>query len=177
MMDIRLLEDFFQNLTVQILGLDPRALASQSRVRIEWPRNGAPAWKIDEDVAFLLVNFDDDPITRQMEVTYGTQDDANAARALNYTRVLRVSWICYGPNSFNDVNKIRTGLFLPQFAQQLRANDLALITDVPSPIRGPELFNGQWWERSSFYARFNEKITETSTVPYLQGSDVRIVKG
>lgn len=170
-------EDLFQNLTLNMLGLDPAAKKNQSRVRISWPTKGAPAWKISEDVIFLLINFDDDAITRQVDVSYTKADDENANRSMSYTRVLRIDWICYGPNSSNDADTIRSSLFLPQFTQKFAANNLALITDVPMPIRSPELFNGQWWDRSSLYARFNEKVVRTTEVPYLKSADVQIVKG
>jgi hypothetical protein len=171
------IEDLFQNLTLQMLGLDPAAPANQNRVRIGWPSKGAPAWKINDDVAFLLINYDDDPITRQVDVTYENADSDNASRVVSYTRVIRVNWISYGPNSFNDMDTIRNGLFVPQFIQQLATNNMSLILDVPVPFRMPELFNGQWWERTSFYARFNEKVNRHSDVPYIKFADVQIVKG
>jgi hypothetical protein len=174
---VKQIEDFFQNLTLQLLGLDPVAPASQSRARIDWPTKGAPGWKIDEDVSFLAVNYDDDPVTRQMEITYQDKDTFYADRTMSYTRVIRVSWLGYGPNSFNDIDVIRSGLFRPEFTQLLQASNLALITDVPMPVRSPELFNSQWWDRTNFYARFNEKVVRHSDVPYIQSGNVQIVKG
>lgn len=173
-------EDFFQNLTLLMLGLDPAAPANQSRARVGWPvfpSKGMPGWEINEDVAFLLVNYDGDPITQQRDITYQNVDPDNADRVVSYTRVLRINWICYGPNSFDDMDAIRNGLYLPQFKQLLMASNIALIFDVPVPVRSPELFNGQWWERTSFYARFNEKVVRHADVPYLQSADVQIVKG
>jgi hypothetical protein len=174
---IQQINSFFWSLTVQMLGLDPAAPANQDRVRKAWPAKGAPAWKRDDNIAFLLCNYDDDPITRQMDVSYQSANADNADRETSYTRVLRVNWICYGPNSFNDMDTIRSSLYLPQFTQLLASNNLALILDVPVPTRSPELFNGQWWDRTSFYARFNEKVVRHADVPYLQSADVQIVKG
>lgn len=170
-------EDFFQKLTLQLLGLDPEAKASQSRVRITWPENGAPAWKRTEDVAFLMVNYDDDPYTRQVEVTYQENTETAANMVASSTRVLRVTWICYGPHSFDDADTIKAKLFTPEMRLLTAKNNLALITDVPMPVRSPELFNGQWWERTTFYARFNEKVIRQTDVPYIQYADVQIVKG
>lgn len=172
---VRQIEDFFQNITLQLLGLDPVAKQNQSRVRIDWPTKGAPGWKINEDIAFLAVNYDDDPITRQMEVAYQPATIDNADRTVSYTRVLRVSWICYGPNSFNDMDAIRAGLFLPQSKDLFATSNLALVPDSAAPVRSPELFNGQWWERTSFDARFNEKVVRHSDVPYIQSADVRVI--
>jgi hypothetical protein len=169
------IEDIFRMLTLQLLGLDPSA--NDSRVRMTWPTKGAPAWKIGDDVAFLLVNYDDDPITRQMHVDYAAADDSNADQSTSYTRVIRVDWVCYGPHSFEDADAIRSGLFAVATKLTLTQNNMALITDVPLPVRAPEIYNGQWWERTSFYARFNELIIRHADIPYIQAADVQILKG
>ncbi|MFB0841783.1 phage neck terminator protein [Paenibacillus oleatilyticus] len=171
------IEDLFQGFTIRALGLDPRAKQNQDRVRIGWPAKGAPAWKQGADVAFLLIDYADDQYTRQIDVTFssGANKD-NANRTVSYTRVLRVNWIFYGPNSFGDADTVRAGLFLPQTTMDLAAVNMAMITDVAMPIRTPELFAGQWWDRTSFQARFNEKVTRQSEVPYLQSANVQIVK-
>ncbi|NOU95593.1 hypothetical protein GC093_20505 [Paenibacillus sp. LMG 31456] len=171
------IENFFQASTTRMLGLDPNAPANQKRVRVAWPSKGAPAWKHEENVVFLMIGYADDSITRQMDVSYDQADVDNANRTVSYTRVIHVSWTCYGPNSFNDADLIRSNLFLPKTKADLAAVNLALIIDVPMPMRTPELFASQWWDRTSFFARFNEKVIRQSEVPYLQSADVRIIEG
>ncbi len=171
------IEDFFYLLSLLILGLDPLVPYNQSRVRIAWPTKGAPTWKITDNVAFLLLNIDDDPVNKQMETTYTELDSNTADSQMSYTRVLRMSWICYGPSSFNDADLLRSQLFTFKITQLLAANNLALITDVPAPISSPELFAGQWWARTSFYARFNELVIRHSDVPYLNSADIQIKEG
>lgn len=174
---IRQIEDIFQMLTLQMLGLDPEAPGNQSRVRISWPENGAPAWKRAEDVVFLMISYDDDLISRQMEATYANAGPDLVSRSLSYTRVIRVNWIVYGPNSADDAEKIRSGLFSMDIFDALMAQNIALIVDVPLPVRTPELYNGQWWDRSTLYARFNEKVMRQQEIPNLLSADVRVVKG
>ncbi|NHN33541.1 phage neck terminator protein [Paenibacillus agricola] len=171
------IEDVFWDMSTRMLGLNPAAPANQKRVRVSWPEKGAPAWKREENIAFISVEPDDDPYTRQMDVEYSEIDADNANRAMSYTRVHRVSWICYGPSSFGDTDLIRSSLFKPEYTMALAAVNMALITDVSAPRRSPELFGGQWWERSNFSARFNEKVIRQSEVPYLQSADVRIIEG
>ncbi|UUZ80637.1 hypothetical protein LJK88_38255 [Paenibacillus sp. P26] len=120
------LEDTFSTITSQILGT-----LDESRVRIGWPREGAPAWKIDEDIAFILVAFDDDPYTRQTETTYPALDQFNANQSVAYTRVVRVSWTFYGPSSFEDADKVRVEFLRQNFKDTLKAKNLFLITDTP----------------------------------------------
>ncbi|MFC3768364.1 hypothetical protein [Paenibacillus sp. GCM10012303] len=169
-------EDLFWSLTLQTLGLNPAAPASQKRVRIGWLTKGAPAWKIDEDVAFLLLNYNNDPINRQVDVAYLNQGTNYAKRVQSYTRVLTVTWVCYGPSSFDDADKIRSELFHPRTKETLLRSNLAMILDVEAPIRTPELFGGQWWERTTFSARFNELVTRSSDVAYIESANVQIVK-
>jgi hypothetical protein len=44
------------------------------------------------------------------------------------------------------------------------------VQDVNVPIRSPELFNGQWWERVNLDVLFNESITTNNLVPYIQSA-------
>nr|WP_147433503.1 hypothetical protein [Paenibacillus ginsengarvi] len=125
----------------------------------------------------MMVEYLDDLYTRQINVVYNEIDPDNARRSVSYTRVLRVNWICYGPSSFDDADVIRIGLLSPWMTEQLAGANMALITDLGMPTRSPELFGGQWWERTSFYARFNEQVTRQADVPYLQSADVNIIKG
>ncbi|SFU71103.1 phage neck terminator protein [Alicyclobacillus macrosporangiidus] len=169
---VQQIEDIFQTWTSQALGVtDPGA------VRIGWPMDGAPAWHITDDVCFVLVTYVDNPITRQIERSYSPLDPDNANMAHSYIDSVRVSWTLYGPNAFERADIIRAALFQPSTTDTLAANNLGLVTDVPMPIRVPELFNGQWWSRATLYADFNQLVIRQTSVPYITGSDVRIVEG
>lgn len=161
------LENIFQSLTSQILGTsDPSA------VRISWPTDGAPSWKITDDVCFLAVTPTDDAYTRQLQTDYSPLDDNNANSNLTYTAVVRVAWTLYGPNASDRSDLLRASLFMDSTRSTLISNNLALVTDVPMPIRSPELFNSEWWNRATLYANFNELVIRQSTIPYLQTANV-----
>jgi hypothetical protein len=166
------LESLFQSLTSQILGTtDPSA------VRVGWNQQGAPGWAIGSDVTFLLLNYSDNQITRQMETTYAESSSTDATASLTYQVVIRAEWTLYGPNSFDHADLIRSSLFQEPYKTTLAQSNLALITDIMMPVRAPELYNGQWWERSTFYAEFNELVTRTSSVPYIQTAPVTTESG
>lgn len=161
------LQTIFQSLVSQILNTtDPGA------VRIAWPQDGAPAWPIDYDVCFLLIQPDTDPYTQQIEQTWGQQDAQNAAVSLSYTFVFRVGFTFYGPNSFDNADLVRSQLFTDATTTSLAASNLALITDVPMPMRAPELWGGQWWDRSDLVARFNQLVIRNSTTPFVASAPV-----
>ncbi|NRS20592.1 hypothetical protein HP398_29675 [Brevibacillus sp. HB1.4B] len=165
------IENIFWNCTIQNLGLDPTAKESQKRIRIGYPTEGAPAWKRTDNVGFILVTLADDPIVQQAEISYTKATETTATRSASYTRVIQVSWTFYGPSSFDDADRIRNSLHLkPEtFAP------LALVTNVSAPFRLPELFAGQWWERTNFTAQFNEKVVRSTEVNYIQSADIQVI--
>ena len=164
------IENIFQSLTCSLTGLD-----RNKGVRIAWPTGGSPAWKIHENVVFLKISPASDNYTQQRETEYqdDTQNDVKKVIAA-YTRVHLVQWIIYGPDSYDNAETIRNGIYLPATKSTLAVNNLHLILDVPPVVRLPELFNGQWWQRCDFQVRFNEKVIRYSTVPYLTGANITI---
>ena len=62
---LKQVEDFFQRITTQMLGLNPDAPQNQDKVRIAWPTDGQPAFKITDDIVFLKINNPDEQITKQ----------------------------------------------------------------------------------------------------------------
>lgn len=166
------IEDLFQGWTSGWLNTtDPSA------VRIGWPTDGAPAWKITDDVCFLLVRYADDPYTRQIMTEYSPADAWDAYVNATYTLVVEVTWNLYGPNSFDYADVIRASLFQDATTAALAQHHLALITEVAMPQRVPELFDGQWWNRCVLSAKFNQLVVRQSTVPYLQTANIQVLEG
>jgi hypothetical protein len=172
------LENLFWRVTMMMLGFNPAAYSDPVSppafmpVRISWPTEGAPAWKIDQDVAFLRVGEEDDEINiiRDTILTAGDEDNANETTA--QTRVIRVHWLLYGPNSWNNANRIRRLLYEEPYRQPLTDDQIFLIPRVTTPQRLPELFGGRWWERADVAASFNEQLRYDSTVPYFKSAEV-----
>lgn len=171
-LNLRQLEDIFRNLTCTMLGLNPTDPANNSKVRLAWPTGGAPGWKINDDVAFLRVMSINNPYAKQRDTEYTANTNDELNKIVSYTLPRQVSWTLYGPNSFDNIETIRNGLF--ESRDTLAASNLALVVDVPVPTRLPELFNGQWWERSDFSAMFYEKVTRQGTIPTIKGVNIQI---
>jgi hypothetical protein len=81
-----------------------------------------------------------------------------------YTRGWRFSWCAYGPNSLDNLRAVESALFQDYFTDLLAASNLYPLPDPPMPLRVPEQFNAQWWERADFWVDLYEQVTETITV-------------
>lgn len=172
------IEDFFQDITCQMLNIDLSKKENQKKVRIAWPTEGAPSWKINEDVVFLRITPVDDRMARQQNIIYNPDKDdkAYAKKQTGYTRVHKINWTLYGPNSYDNADIIRHLIFDYEYMKKFKIKNIFLITDVPMPTRLPEYYNGQWWERTDFSATFNEAVIRENKVPYITGTDIRIIE-
>ena len=141
-----------------------------SDVRIGWQTGGQPGWKIDEDKAFVRAVPIDDEYNRTRDIKYATNDIASVKQSTTYHRVWQVFWTFYGPNSLDQARKVRSGLL----NGSIQIGNLKLIPDIAEPIRAPENYEGQWWERVDMDATFNELVTEDLTVPTVAFSEIII---
>jgi hypothetical protein len=169
----------FQALLLDMLGWQkegsPEKYTKQAfaAVRVSWPTEGAPAWDVTEDVLFIQVLEDDDPINRQRNTEF---TDVGSPVELNqettYTRVIKLGMIAYGPNSWKNIQTIRDKMFSQSGRETLALKQLCLIPDVTAPVRFPEQFQARWYERIDFELRFNEQVTRNVTIPYVENVEV-----
>ena len=171
------MEELFWTVTMQILGLSTTLAANQGKVRRNWQTTGAPAWKISDDVTFIQIVPVDDDFARQRDISHSDFGLTTAKRTVKYSRVFGVSWTCYGPNSFDNIEKIRNGLFVETYRNLIAVKNMYLVTDIGMPRRVPELFNGQWWERSDLSVRYNEGVERNATVNRIESARIYTQKG
>lgn len=133
-----------------------------NQVRIGWQQQGAPGWGITDDITVIRSVEEDDEYNRIRDVQYELINDVYT-KVTTYTRVWRVFWTIYGPNSFDNGRKMRTRLFDQDIHDQFALSNLYLVTNPTAPVRIPEEKErlGQWFERVDFSAQFNEAVTET----------------
>lgn len=158
------LNTLFRSLTMTMLGFNPAVPAENKKVRIAWPKGGAPAWNIDDDMVSLRVFEEDDPYNRQRETQETRIEDYTLNQATNYTRVNAVMFVLYGPNSYDYAQRIRDQIFIESNRNVLARSNIYLIPEIVSPRRIPENFNGEWWERTDLTMHFNEKVVRNLTI-------------
>ena len=162
------IENVFQSLTIQTIGGSPIA-----DVRISWPTLGAPAWQITDDVIFIEITEKDHLYNKAREVAIKTNDASSLVMQTSYTRVISVHWIFYGPNSFDNAQKVRDALFYEYpFRDTLTNNHIYMVPDIPAPNRRPEKFMSQWWERVDMEVLFNELVIKEIIVPSVETIEV-----
>lgn len=146
-------------------------------VRIGWQQQGQPTQKITEDITYLRATEEDEDInrTRDFEYVDSGNDTEDVVELTTYTRVWKIFWTIYGPNSFDRARMLRSALLSYNVHDLLAASNLYLVTSVAAPRRVPELRNGQWWERVDFEARFNEGTVEAPLVPTATSVDIDVV--
>lgn len=172
------LKDFFVAITCKILNIDPTTPQGKGKVRITWPADGQPSWKITDDIVFLRVTPIDDRVARTLNITYDTneQDNEYLKKKIGYTRVHKIDFTLYGPNSYDNSDLIRFSLLDPHlFKQDFKSKNLFVIPDIPMPTRLPELYNGQWWERTDFSVNFNEGVIREQQTPFIKSADIELV--
>lgn len=172
------IEDFFLEVTFEMLGIDLSKEENQGKVRSAWHREGAPSWRITEDVVFLRITPQDDKLAREQNIMYteNQEDKDYMKKQTGYTRVHKVDWMLYGPNSYDNADLIRYLILDYKYMKKFKKKNLGLITEVSMPVRLPEFYNGQWWERTDFSATFNEAVIRESIEPFISSADIRIIK-
>ena len=157
------------NLLIRKAVMEILSLTDKKAVRISWPKSGMPDWSISENVIFVRSYPVDDPYNRIKDIKYREKDPVSVIRSETYTRVMGVDLIMYGPDSFDHADLVRNDIGKNE---TLKKNKVFLVYDRKAPVRSPELFRGQWWERSTLSLQFNEQIMREYTNPTI--SDVRI---
>lgn len=147
--------------TAQVaIGSDANAFYN---VRVGWQRDGQPGWGPDQDVVTVMAVVVDDRYNRIRDVTQSPNNDTSNTETTNYTRAWEMRFSVYGPNSGDNARLIKSCLRLNWFRDIVGASNLYLVPDEADPIRAPENFNKQWWDRSDFRAKYYEAVQETIT--------------
>ena len=169
-------EDLMQGAVVSILGWDAISPSKENDVRISWPKQGAPAMGIDDDIVFLRVNEQGGEYSRMRE-SFVIDSSPGLLETVSFTRIMEVFCIIYGPNSFDNAQTIRNGMFRQSIKESLAEEKVHLVPEIIAPRRVPELFAGQWWDRCDMRLVFNELIKHEYESEYIETADINISDG
>jgi len=152
-MEYKLLRKLFWQMTAELVKMyvaDPNKF-----IRLEYPTEGQPDWKIEDTIVFLNLVERDDSYGQQFE----SQDITETNTVIRHryrTRVWDVVFTAYGPNAYELVNTLKDGVFIESSRTLLSKNNVFLVPDLPVCRQSPELFAGKWWNRWNIILCFNE---------------------
>jgi hypothetical protein len=168
------LETLLHSAVTQMLGYTVQA--NPDKVRISWPTDGAPAWKITDDVTFLRIVPASDNYSKLRNTSYVDAGITSVTKSTNQTRIFDVNLICYGPNSFENIETIRNSVYEELYRNMLSASNVYVMPDISMPTRSPELYNGRWWERSNLTIRIYEGTLRDSAVNLIDSAEIIVTK-
>ncbi len=157
----RQLEDVIWKATIMALGLDDSQPEVQNRVRISRPESDLTngIWERTENIVFLRVMPGFDEISTQHDSEVVEDEHGKVIERVSYHRAHALSWICYGPDSYNDADTIRIGLLRPDVMHYLRTNRIGLSPRITEPVNVPEPDEaGLWWDRYDLSANCYELV-------------------
>ena len=169
------LENIMRTAVSKILGIDEN---DNRKIRFGWgtsPATGsAPNWSRDSNTVFIYDLPVDDPVNRKRETDYINEGNDKLTYTDTHIDVHEFMFACYGPDSFNWARAIRNGIHEHEVSMELRKNDLFLVPDIQAPQVVPELYSGEWWDRTDVRIRFNErvKIVKENSVNPVESVDI-----
>lgn len=143
------IEDIIWQATVKVLGLDPQAEATQSKVRISWPlsETGNSNWQRDENVVFIRLAPTSDDYSSLWESSHA-DSNGEYIELVSNQEAYETVWLCYGPDALEYAQTLRYGLGREDIRAYLSAYSMAFKPVVAMPTHMPEQDrSGEWWER------------------------------
>jgi hypothetical protein len=168
--------NLIQTLTCGAIGVNP---PNFSAVRVDWPVQGQPFTQLpNQDACYVACVTEDSEYSRVRDTALTGAGTTNSplVQVWEYTRNWRVSWVFYGPNSTDRARAVHSAfVFMDFFNDQLNLNNLYPVSDPPEPVRAPENFNAQWWERADFHLAMYEQITENIQPGVATSVEVKVI--
>lgn len=164
--------NLLQPITCDMLGLATLDPARDYAVRRAWQQAGAPAWKITENIISIRSTLTSNWYDKLRDVVTTKNSDISVISDIEYTRVWSIRFTGYGPDIFDKIRLIRSALLLDWTHDTLAVSNLYLMTNMDTPVRNPELFEGQWWERTDLAIELYEQVNETLIAPSIASVEV-----
>lgn len=168
------IQAIFQSVVCTLLGIALNTPAANYAVRTAWQTYGAPAYGITDDIVSIQCTEDNGEYNKIRDSLIAQNNSTSVSVNFEYTRIWRVALSVRGPNSFDNVRLIKSGLLLDFIHDTLAASNLFLVTTLNNGVRVPELENGQWWERTDVAFQFNEQVNESIVIPNVASVEVTI---
>lgn len=142
------------------------------QIRRSWQTEGAPDWRITDNVLFIQVHEEAGDDITQLFDRYLEEKEEDFVEHAAFTRVIRLNIIGYGDAAYFYMQKIRHGLY--SGVKELRKEKIYLIPEPDSIQSVPELFQGRWWPRADMDIKFNNLVTFETDVNAVKEVNVSV---
>lgn len=154
---------------MSILGYNLKQTPPQ--VRRSWPMDGAPDWKLTDNVVFMQCTEAAENIMQPIDERWQSEG-RDFLRESASTRTMQLRLNAYGPACYESLLKIR--LELLRGRPKLKKQKIYIIPGKDSIQYAPELFQGRWWKRADLTLYFNVLISVESIVKAIEEVNVTI---
>lgn len=154
---------------MDILGHDLKKLPPP--VRRSWPTDGAPDWKIDDDIVFMQVTEAAEDIMQPIDERW-LNVGRDFLRESAMTRTMQLRLNAYGPACYESLLKVR--LEIMRGRAHLQKQKIYIIPGTDSVRYAPELFQGRWWKRADLTLFFNVLIVIDAPVNAIESVDITV---
>lgn len=144
-------------------------------IKFAYAPNGQPAFFPSENVIFVWAEESRDDYGRQSETVaeYSPETDSEKL-ARSRTVVYSVHFIAYGPDSSENINRIKSGMLNESVRRELSSGGLFYIPRMDAPSRVNENNDGLWWKRWDWQAEFNYLRTDREEINYISSADISV---
>lgn len=140
-------------------------------VRRSWPTDGAPDWKINDNVVFMQVTENADDIMQPID-EHWLDAGRDLLRQSAMTRTVQLRLNAYGPACYESLLKVR--LEIMRGRANLQKQKIYIIPGTDSVRYAPELFQGRWWKRADLTLFFNVLIVIDAPVNAIESVDITV---
>lgn len=154
---------------MDILGHDLKKMPPP--VRRSWPTDGAPDWKIDDDIVFMQVTEAAEDIMQPIDERW-LNVGRDFLRESAMTRTMQLRLNAYGPACYESLLKAR--LEIMRGRANLQKQKIYIIPGTDSVHYAPELFQGRWWKRADLTLFFNVLIVIDAPVNAIESVDITV---
>jgi hypothetical protein len=141
-------------------------------IRKMYPKNGAPDWKVDDNIVFLNLDQRDDDYAKQRDSIYKSEQGTIMRHAMR-TRVWDLTVNAYGPRAYEMTAAMQDGVFLQSVKRYLAQYGIYLVPYMQPQVQSSEIFAGQWWERWNITLTFNESYSTSEDAGSIETVSIR----
>lgn len=143
------------------------------KVLIQNQREGQPSFQINQQIAFVDIQFEPDIVNQYKNRNEVQNEDGTITITQNAMRVIMFGVIFYGPDCDVLAYTLNDMMYQDSTKQFLAQNGMHFIPDKTQIVAQTyENFNGQWWDRSDIKLYMYASTEISETVKTIQSLDI-----